>query len=397
MADEKPDDQPDADSGNAEKKKQQEEHEQREQEKKDRSARWPWFLAGAIVLVFVIVVLLIIFLPHSRVKTDDAYVTAHYAMVAPRVSGQVSGVHVDDNQTVRAGQLLVSIDDRDYRASLDQAGAALAADRAQVDQASAQVARQPSIIRQSQAQVDAALAKLGLSHADQVRYSNLAATGAGTFQQHQQADTTEAQDRASLESAQADLDAARHQLYALKANRTTALATVQADQAQIEQARLNLSYTRIYAPIDGTVDQRSVQVGNFVSPGGALMIVVPLHQAYIEANYRELALRHMRPGQHVRIHLDAYDVWLDGYVESLPAASGGALSPIPPNNATGNFTKIVQRLPVKIVPYPNQPLARLLRIGMSVETIVDTHLEDVVAAHRQHPVQPVPGQAVGSR
>jgi membrane fusion protein (multidrug efflux system) len=389
MADDKTDDQPD-DPGEAEKKKQQQEHEQREEEAKQRSARWPWVLAGGIVLVFVVVVLLIIFLPHSRVKTDDAYVTAHYAMVAPRVSGQVNGVHVDDNQNVRAGQLLVTIDDRDYRASLDQAEAALAADRAQVDQASAQVARQPSIIRQSQAQVDAARAKLGLSRADSVRYSNLAATGAGTFQQHQQADTTEQQDRASLESAEADLDASRHQLDALKANRTTALAKVQADQAQIEQARLNLSYTRITAPIDGTVDQRSVQVGNFVSPGGALMIVVPLHQAYIEANYRELALRHMRPGQHVRIHLDAYDVWLDGYVESLPAASGGALSPIPPNNATGNFTKIVQRLPVKIVPYPNQPLARLLRIGMSVETIVDTHLEDVAAAHRNA----APGQVV---
>ena len=397
MADDTSDDRTDDDAGEAEKKKQQEEHDQREQEKKDRSARWPWFLAGGIVLVFVIVVLLIIFLPHSRVKTDDAYVTAHYAMVAPRVSGQVAGVHVDDNQAVRAGQLLVTIDDRDYCASLDQAEAALAADRAQVDQASAQVARQPSIIRQSQAQVDAALAKLDLSHADQLRYSNLAATGAGTVQQHQQADTTERQDRASLESAEADLDAARHQLDALKANRTTALAKVQADQAQIETAKLNLSYTRIYAPIDGTVDQRSVQVGNFVSPGGALMIVVPLHQAYIEANYRELALRHMRPGQHVRIHLDAYDVWLDGYVESLPAASGGALSPIPPNNATGNFTKIVQRLPVKIVPYPNQPLARLLRVGMSVETIVDTHLDDVVAAHRQQAVQPAPGQVVAPR
>lgn len=380
-----------ADQGDDEKQKQQEEHEQREQEKKDRSARWPWFLAGGIVLVFVIVVLLVIFLPHSRVKTDDAYVTAHYAMVAPRVSGQVAAVHVDDNQNVRAGQLLVSIDDRDYRAALDQAEAALAADRAQVDQAGAQVARQPAIIRQAQAQVDAARARLGLSRADQVRYANLAATGAGTFQQHQQADTTERQDRASLESTQADLAAARRQLDALKANRTTARAKVQADAAQVEQARLNLSYTRIVAPIDGTVDQRSVQVGNFVGPGAAMMIVVPLHQAYIEANYRELALRHMHPGQHVRIHLDAYDVWLDGYVESLPAASGAALSPIPPNNATGNFTKIVQRLPVKIVPYPNQPLARLLRIGMSVETIVDTHLDDVVAAERR---QPAPGQAV---
>jgi membrane fusion protein, multidrug efflux system len=365
-----------------EQKKQQEEHEQREEEKRARSKRWPWILAGGIVTVFVVIVLLIIFLPHARVKTDDAYVTAHYSMVAPRISGQVSIVAVDDNQLVKAGQLLVTIDDRDYRAALDRAEATLAADRAQVDQASAQVARQPSLIAQAEAQVYAARAKLGLSEADAQRFTNLARSGAGTVQQHQQADATLRQDQASLKQAEANLSAARHQLDGLKADRATALAKVQSDEAEVEQAKLNLSYTRITAPIAGTVDQRAVQIGNFVSPGAAMMIVVPLHEVYIEANYRELSLRHMAPGQHVRIHVDAYDIWLDGIVQSLPAASGAALSPIPPNNATGNFTKIVQRLPVKIVVAPHQPLARLLRVGMSVETVVDTHLQDVVAQHR---------------
>jgi membrane fusion protein, multidrug efflux system len=365
-----------------EEKKQQEEHDQREEEKRARSKRWPWILAGGIVAVFIVIVLLIILLPHARVKTNDAYVTAHFAMVAPRISGQVASVAVDDNQMVQAGDLLVTIDDRDYRAALDRAEATLAADRAQVDQASAQVARQPSLIAQADAQVYAARAKLTLSKSDAQRFANLARSGAGTMQQHQQADAMLQQDQASLRQAEADLSAATHQLDALKADRTTASAKVQSDAAAVEQARLNLSYTRITAPITGTVDQRAVQVGNFVSPGAAMMIVVPLHQVYIEANYRELSLRHMAPGQHVRIHVDAYDIWLDGVVQSLPAASGAALSPIPPNNATGNFTKIVQRLPVKIVVAPHQPAAGLLRVGMSVETVVDTHLQDVVAQHR---------------
>ncbi len=346
------------------------------------TARWPWFVAGAVVLVFIVVVLLIIFLPQRRVTTNDAYVTAHFATVAPRISGQVVSIVVGDNQTVRAGQLVATIDDRDYRTAFDQSEAALAIDLARVDQARAQVARQPSLIRQCEAQVAAAAAKLGLSEADAARFSNLAKTGAGTFQQHQQADATLRQDHAALVSAQADLSAARHQLDALRADQSAATAKVQQDHAQLEQARLNLSYTRILAPIDGLIDQRNVQVGDFVGPGTPMMITVPLTQVYILANYRELSLRHMRPGQRVRIHVDAYDIDLSGVVDSLPPASGAAYSPIPPTNASGNFTKIVQRLPVKIVLSPNQPLARLLRVGMSAETTVDTNLDNVVAAQK---------------
>ena len=345
--------------------------------------RWPLFVAGGLVLAFVAVVLTIIYAPHSDVRTDDAYVTAHYATIAPRVSGQVSGVYVDDNQPVRAGQLLATLDDRDYRTALLQAQAALESDAARVDQARAQVARQPAVIAQAADQVASAEARLALSQADAARYANLAATGAGTVQQHQQADTTLKQDRASLASAQNDLTAQRRQLDALVADEDATRAQARADQTRVAQAQLNLSYTRLTAPIDGDIDQRTTQTGDYVAPGATMMVVTPLDAVYVLANYRELALRHMRPGQRARIHLDAYDVDLDGVVDSIPPASSATYSPVPPNNATGNFTKIVQRLPVKIVVAPHQPLARLLRVGLSVETTVHTGLADVVAAQRR--------------
>jgi len=203
------------------------------------------------------------------------------------------------------------------------------------------------------------------------------------MQEHQQADTTLAQDQASLDGAEASLDAARRQLDVLKAQRSAAEAALKADEARLEQARLNLSYTQIRAPIDGMVGERSVQAGNYVAPGTPLMTVVPLDQAYIEANYREVDLLHVRGGQFVTIHVDAYDIDLEGTVVNVPAASGAAFAPIAPNNATGNFTKIVQRLPVKIVVTPGQPLAKLLRVGLSVETTIHTGLEDVVDEQRR--------------
>ena len=354
---------------------------------------WPWVAAGLVLALFVGAVLWSVLAPHARQKTDDAYVTAHFSTVAPRVAGQVSALLVNDNQSVRSGQLLLLLDDRDFRAALAQAQANLQGDLARVEEARAQVLRQPAEIRQAQAQVVSADAKLALSTVDASRYADLAATGAGTVQQRQQAAVTLRQDRASLSSAEAQRTAQVLQLQALRAALDAARARVGADQAQVAQAELNLSYTRVTAPIDGVVDQRQVQVGNFVSPGAPVMIVAPLQSVYVLANYRELALRHMRPGQPVRIHVDAYDIDLQGVVDSLPAASGASYSPIPPTNATGNFTKIVQRLPVKITFRPGQRLAGLVRVGMSVETVVDTHLDDVVGLHARGLGAPVPARA----
>jgi membrane fusion protein, multidrug efflux system len=345
--------------------------------------RWPFVLVGLVVAIFAAVVLTIIFRPHPDVWTDDAYVTVHYATIAPRISGQVATVPVDDNDVVKTGQVLATLDPRDNETALASAEAAVARGRSQLDEISADVTRQPSIIAEQQAAVASARAKLAFAQDNARRYGNLAATGAGTMQEHQQADTTLQQAQASLDSADASLDAARRQLDVLKARRSAAEAAVKADEVQHQQATLNLSYTQILAPIDGMVGERSVQVGNYVSPGTTLMTVVPLDQVYIEANYREVNLLHVRSGQPVTVHLDAYNIDLKGTVDSIPPASGAAFAPIAPNNATGNFTKIVQRLPVKIVVTPGQPLAKLLRVGLSVETTIHTGLEDVVYEQRR--------------
>jgi membrane fusion protein, multidrug efflux system len=318
--------------------------------------RWPLVVAGLVVAIFAAVVLYVIFRPHPDVRTADAYVMVHYATIAPRIS--------------------------DNEAALASAEAAVARDRSKLDEISATISRQPSIIEEQQAAVASARARLSFAQADARRYGNLATTGAGTVREHQQADSSLQEGQASLNGAEASLDAARRQLDVLKAQRSAAEAMVRADEARLEQARLNLSYTQIRAPIDGMVGERSVQVGNYVGPGATLMTVVPLDQVYIEANYLEVDLRHVRSGQPVTIHVDAYDIDLKGTVDSVPPASGAAFAPIAPNNATGNFTKIVQRLPVKIVVTPGQPLAKLLRVGLSVETTIHTGLEDVVGEQR---------------
>jgi membrane fusion protein, multidrug efflux system len=341
--------------------------------------RWPFVLVGLVVAAFVAVVLYTIFGARPDVWTDDAYVMVHYATIAPRISGQVATVSVDDNDTVGAGEVLATLDPRDNQTAVASAEAALARDTAQLAEVSASVGRQPSIIEEQQSAVASAQATLAFAQANARRYGNLVVTGAGTLQEHQQADAALQQDQASLDSSQASLDAARRQLDVLTAQRSAAEATTRLDQAQLDQAKLNLSYTRILAPIDGVVGQRSVQVGNYVSPGATMMTVVPLDQVYIEANYREVDLLHVRKDQPVTIHLDAYNVSLRGTVDSVPPASGTSFAPIAPNNATGNFTKIVQRLPVKIVVTSGQPLAKLLRVGLSVETTIHTGLEDVVA------------------
>ncbi len=358
-------------------------------DKKDDKAKkppvWPFIVAAVIVLGFVGVVLGSLFLPHSIVGTDDARVALHFATVAPRVAGQVVEVAVNDNQPVHAGQLLVRLDERDFLTAVQRAEASLQRDEAQVDNTSGQIRRQPALIAQAQAGVPAAQARLELAQQNTRRYRNLAATGAGTQQDRQQAESSLKQAQADVTGAQAQTIAAEQQLAVLQADRESAQATVREDRAQLAQARLNLSYTRITAPLDGLVGQRTVQVGDYTAPGGALMTVLPLDAAYIEANYREVALRHVRPGQHVRIHLDAYDVDLGGVVDSLAPATGATFAAVAPENATGNFTKIVQRLTVKIDVLPHQPLARLLRVGLSAETYIDTHLADVAAAERQHP------------
>jgi len=336
-------------------------------------------VAALVIIIFIAAVLAIIFVPTRRVWTDDAYVTAHYTQVAPRVAGQIATVDVDDNQPVKAGQVLATLDPRDYETALERAQGILAHDEAIVLDAKAAVTRQPSLIDENTAEVARIQARLSFARENARRYANLAQTGAGSTQEHQQSDASLHEMEADLTGAQARVSAAKAQLPILDAQHKAALAQLGVDRANVRQAELDLSYTKIRALEDGIVGERSVQVGNYVSPGAVLMALVPVRQIWIMANYRELALRHMRPGQHATIHVDAYGIDLNGIVDSVPPASGAVFAPMAPENATGNFTKIVQRLPVKIVLAPNQPLAALLRLGLSVETSVDTGFADVVS------------------
>jgi membrane fusion protein (multidrug efflux system) len=346
------------------------------------ASRWPWAAASTVVLGFIAVVLWRIYAPSPDVWTDDAYVHVHYATIAPRVPGQVTSVRVDDNDMVKAGQVLAELDDRDFRVALEQAQAQVAAAHASIENIDSQLDVQQAQIAANQAQVDQAQAALVFAQQQAARYEHLEQTGYGTVQNAQQFTSQLHQQQAALASAQATVKLAQRQVEALKAQRNSAVASLGQAEAQRDQAKLNLSYTRILAPVDGMIAQRSVQVGNYVGVGAAVMAVVPLSEVYIEANYREVQLRHVRAGQRVRIHVDAYNIDLEGKVVDVPAASGTTFATLQPDNATGNFTKIVQRLPVKIVLAPNQPTARLLRVGLSVEATIETKLADVVTASR---------------
>jgi membrane fusion protein (multidrug efflux system) len=306
-------------------------------------------------------------------RTDDAYVAADFSIVAPKVAGLIDRVEVDDNAIVKAGQELAHIDDRDYRAAASSADAALAAAQADVENLTAALLRQRSVIDQANATVAADEAARTFAQANATRYRNLSSGGAGTVEQQQQSAAQLEQAIAAKERDSAAAVATQREVSILQAQRDRAIANVQREQAALDQARLNLSYTHILAPVGGMVGQRGVRVGNYVSPGTALLAVVPLQSAYVLANFQETQLKSVLPGQRAQITVDSFPGQsLAGRVDSLAPASGVAFSPIPPDNATGNFTKVVQRLPLKIRLDPNQPLLQRLRVGMSVEASVDT-------------------------
>jgi membrane fusion protein (multidrug efflux system) len=308
----------------------------------------------------------------SSETTNDAYVTADYTVVAPRVSGQIADVLVDDNQVVKAGQLLARIDDRDYRAALASAEGDVKVAKAAVDDFDAQIARHPALVAQAQATLRSDQAAIAFARANATRYRDLSAGGAGTMEEQQHATTTLDEQQAGQDRDRAALVATQQQLEILQAGRDRAIGALARAQAALDQAKLNLSYTEIRAPIDGMVGERSERVGAFVSAGTPLLAVVPLSQAYVVANFQENQLARMRAHQPVRITVDSFPgIVFKGHVDSLAPATGVAFAPIAPDNATGNFTKVVQRLPVKITLDAGQPEAARLRVGLSVEPTVD--------------------------
>jgi len=307
------------------------------------------------------------------VSTDDAYVEAHSVLISPKVSGYLSEVPVDDNHVVTAGQVLARIDPRDFQTALDHARASVAAARANIDTLNQQIAQQKLVVEQDRQQVAADQAALVYSRQDFQRYTQLAKDGWGPVQRAQLAQADIREKDARLQHDTVDMAAAEKQIGVLGAQLAQADAMLAQQQASEHQAELNLSYTTITAPVDGTVGVRTLRVGQYVQAGTQLMAVVPLQAVYITANYKETQLTDVRPGQPVTIDVDTFPgTTVQGHVDSLAPASGQEFALLPPDNATGNFTKIVQRIPVKIVLDTNNPLARLLRPGMSVEPTIDT-------------------------
>jgi len=309
------------------------------------------------------------YISHFEV-TDDSYVAARQFAIAPEVSGYITAVPVTDNEHVVAGQVIARIDDRTYRAALDQAEAQVAAAKANIENIEAQTTVQQAQIAADQAQLDQQQAALVFAQQQAARYQYLAQTQlAGSVQNAQQYTSLLHQQQAAVESALATLKLAQRQVEALKAQRDSDIASLAQAKAQREQAQLNLGYTVVKADQPGRVVQLIAAVGQYAQPGANLSMFVP-DDIWVWANFKETQLNHMRPEQPVTIDIDAYPGrGIDGHVASVQPGSGTAFSLLPAQNATGNWVKIVQRVPVKIV-MDNPPSDVALGPGMSVEVNV---------------------------
>jgi membrane fusion protein, multidrug efflux system len=389
---------------------------------------------GGVVVVALLAGLFVYY--HNRESTDDAQVDGHITPVASKIYGRVGQVLVDDNQAVKAGQVLVKIDPRDYQASLDQAKAALAlaesdAQSAGVDvprtrenvasgtsSADAQLAGAEADVQSAQVtydqartsdlawardNIDKSQANAELAQADLARYKPLLDKGEISKQQYDgakaNADATASAlkaDQEKLAQAERSVDIAKAQLLAAQARVDRAkagvssahadtrqivmrtadaqgkIAKVESARAALVAAELNLSYTDVVAPVDGVVTHKQVEPGQIVQQGQGLLVVVPLQNVWVTANFKETQLRKMKAGQKAEVHVDTYGKTFSGHVDSIAGATGAVLSLLPPENATGNYVKVVQRIPVKIVLDPISPDKAVLRPGMNVDATVIT-------------------------
>lgn len=311
-----------------------------------------WLLAIVAVCVLIAAVIggLLYWLSvRDYESTDDAFVAARSFSIAPKVGGYITEVPVTDNQHVSNGELLAKVDDRDYRIAVDQAKAQVAVAEANITNINAQVDSQQEQIKQAQAQVDQADAQLVFAQQQEARAKDLVEKGAGTVQNEQQQHSNLQSAQANGDRVKAALTAAQLGIKTLKAQLESARAQLQQAQAQLDQANLNLQYTRLTAAQSGRVVKLSGAVGTLATAGQSLMMFVP-DNVWIVANYKETQLRYMRPGQPVEFTIDAYPGRkLTGHVDSVQPGSGTAFSLLPAENATGNYVKVVQRVPVKII------------------------------------------------
>ncbi|HLZ50997.1 MAG TPA: HlyD family secretion protein [Candidatus Acidoferrum sp.] len=390
-------------------------------------------LGGAVVLAALVGLFLYY---HNRESTDDAQIDGHITPIAAKVYGRVAEVLVDDNQAVKAGQVLVKIDPRDYQAAVDQAKGALAlaegearsagvdvprtaenvasgtssADAqllgAQADEAKAKATyeeAQTADLAFAEANVSKSTANAALAQADLARYKPLMEKGEISQQQYDaakaNADATASAlkaDQEKLVQAQRNVEVVKAQLDAAKARVLQARAGVEGAQADrkevsmrtadaqaklakvaqarasLEAAELNLSYAEVVAPVDGVATHKQVEPGQIVQAGQGLLVVVPLHDVWVTANFKETQLRNMRAGQKAEVKVDTYGKTFSGHVDSIAGATGGVLSLLPPENATGNYVKVVQRIPVKIVLDKESVGNNVLRPGMNVDATVIT-------------------------
>jgi membrane fusion protein (multidrug efflux system) len=318
-------------------------------------------------------------------STDDAYVHSDVTVISPKVEGYVKEVRIKDNQAVTAGQVLFVIDDRDFAAKTAQAEAAVKTAEAVVATYANRLKLQQAMIDQAAATAQSAEADLNRAQLDHRRYTALVTSD---FASRQRFETAEADSRkadAALGKARAALVAEQNQLTVIESQKLEEEARLAHARASLVLARNDLDNTQIRAPVGGVVGNRAGRVGQYVKPGTQLMALVPLPYVYVTANFKETQLTYMRPGQHAEISVDAYPGQpLTGVIESFSPASGAQFSLLPPDNATGNFTKIVQRVPVRIALPADAPVARLLRPGLSVTVSVDTRgaaAAETAAAH----------------
>jgi membrane fusion protein, multidrug efflux system len=330
-------------------------------------------LVIAIILLIVAAVGIFFYLPGLwQVETDDAYVNAHVVSIVPKVAAYVSKLHVNDNSKVARDDLLLELDPRDFEVAVDMVNADLKIAQANAANIEAQIREQQAIVTESESTVKGDQAVFDFAQEQFERYKSLATTGAGTVQRLQEAESDRAQRRATLQHDLAALDAARAHQAVLETQLLQAKAATERQQAALAQVKLNLSYTIIRATDAGSVANKTVEVGNYVQPGQVLFSIVP-DELYITANFKETQLTDVRPGQRATVRVDAFPgLRLQGHVDSIQRGTGAQFALLPPENATGNFVKVVQRVPVKITfDNPGEAL-HWISPGMSVEAKIYT-------------------------
>jgi membrane fusion protein, multidrug efflux system len=307
----------------------------------------------------------------GETSTDNAYIRGDVTSLAPKVAGYVTTVEVEDNQAVRTGDVLFRIDDRDYRARLAQAVANVEAAQARLANVDAEIQLQHALIRQAKAQRRSAVAELDLATRASDRRRELIRSSAVSQAQLDESDAARSKAEAGVLGASATVDAQQQRIAVLAAQREAAVAAVAQAQAARDLAQIDLDNTVVRAPVGGVIGNRQVRVGRLVAPGASLLDIVPVNDVWVVANFKETQLEHIQPGQRVRVTVDGYpNETFEGVVDSLAPGSGSAFSLLPADNATGNFVRVVQRVPVKIRLVSN-PLPGRLVPGLSARVEVD--------------------------